>query len=120
MKLCRRQENDMQAHHIATGLVALLALASAAVQANNAVAEPMDIEPAVLSKLALERAKTRGQVTDAKRQGGARAGDGLADPADCGNVNIGNIITGGKPGFQPREVTVVITGDVINANNKCK
>jgi hypothetical protein len=34
-------------------------------------------------------------------------------------VNIGNVITGGKPGFQPREVTVVITGDVINANNKC-
>lgn len=109
----------MHAHHIASGLVTLLALASAGVQA-GAVAEPMDIEPAVLSKLALERAKTRGEVTAAKRQGGARAGDGLADPADCGNVNIGNIITGGKPGFQPREVTVVITGDVINANNKCK
>ena len=109
----------MKAHHIATGLVALLALASAAVQA-AAVAEAMDIEPAVLSKLALERAKTRGQVTDAKREGSSRAGDGLADPADCGNVNIGNIVTGGKPGFQPREITVVITGDVINANNKCK
>ena len=105
---------------LAVTVVALLALvAVAAPAAPKATAEPMDIEPETLSKLALERAKARnnGRVT------GQRASAGLGpdgkSPAECGAVNIGNIITGGR-GFQPREVTVVITGDVINANNQCK
>jgi hypothetical protein len=108
----------MQRHLIVTGLVALMALASATVRA-GASAEPLDIDPDVLSKLALERAKNRGQANAAAAAARAPTSDPLANPADCGNVNIGNVITGGKPGFQPREVTVVITGDVINANNKC-
>ena|SRR5213595_2656757 len=109
----------MQRPLLVTSLVILFALASAAVQA-AAIAEPMDLDSALLSKLALERAKTRGQAAAAARDGAAVAADGLRDPADCGNVNIGNVISGGKPGFQPREVTVVITGDIINANNKCR
>ena|SRR2546423_14398645 len=102
-----------------SSLVVLLALASSAAQA-AATAEPMDLDAAQMSKLALERAKNRRQAAADARGGAATASDGLRDPADCGNVNIGNVITGGKPGFQPREVTVVITGDVINANNKCR
>jgi hypothetical protein len=102
-----------------SSLAAILMLASAAAQA-VAVAEPLDLEPQLLSKLALERAKNRGQVAADRSAAARNASDGLRDPADCGNVNIGNVITGGKPGFQPRDVTVVITGDVINANNKCK
>ena len=39
---------------------------------------------------------------------------------DCGNIDIGNVDTGKKIGFGPRDVTVVITGDVINANNNCQ
>jgi len=101
-------------------LAALLAVVAApALAAPKATAEPMDIEPETLSKLALERAKARNNA----RVTGQRASTGLGpdgkSPAECGAVNIGNIITGGK-GFQPREVTVVITGDVINANNQCK
>ncbi|MBW8830513.1 MAG: hypothetical protein JF606_13965 [Burkholderiales bacterium] len=109
----------MQRHLLITTIVALLALACAAVQA-AALAEPLDMDPAILSKLALERARSRGQASAVAREGATVASDGLRDPADCGNVNIGNVVTGGKPGFQPREITVVITGDVINANNKCK
>jgi hypothetical protein len=30
------------------------------------------------------------------------------------------VIGGRHPGFQPRNVTVVVTGDVINAFNKCR
>jgi len=109
----------MQRHLLITTIVALHALACAAVQA-AALAEPLDLDPAILSKLALERAKNRGQASAVARDSATAASDGLRDPADCGNVNIGNVVTGGKPGFQPREITVVITGDVINANNKCK
>jgi hypothetical protein len=105
----------------ATALVALLAFIAAVAQAAPAAtAEPMDLEVELLSKLALERAKARNMARPANQKG--RAGTGLdgKSPGECGNVNIGNVITGGRPGFQPREVTVVITGDVINANNQCK
>ena len=105
---------------LAAIVAALLALAAGGTAAApKATAEPMDIEPETLSKLALERAKARNNA----RVTGQRASTGLGadgkSPAECGAVNIGNIITGGR-GFQPREVTVVITGDVINANNQCK
>jgi len=103
------------------GLVVLISIGSAAVQAGtNANAEPMEMDPAILSKLALERAKARnsGRATDSRN--GASTGLDGNNPAECGSINIGNVMTGGKPGFQPREITVVITGDVINANNKCK
>ena len=111
----------MHKHLHATIMVALLALSAAAAQAGpNANAEPMDMDPAILSKLALERAKSRNVNRAASTKGGASNGLDGASPAECGSVNIGNVITGGKPGFQPREVTVVITGDVINANNQCK
>ena len=97
----------------------LLALVSAAALAVNA--EPMDLEPETLAKLAQQRAKANGLSKTSDAVGNARASDGLANsPAACGAVNIGNVIGGGRPGFQPREITVVITGDVINANNKCR
>jgi hypothetical protein len=107
-------------HLAITGLVMLIAVGSAAVQAGtSATAEPMDMDPAILSKLALERAKARNAARLDKNSGASTGLDGN-NPAECGSVNIGNVMTGGKPGFQPREITVVITGDVINANNKCK
>ena len=97
----------------------LLAVVSAAAQAANA--EPMDLEPETLAKLAHERAKARRLSQKSEAVGTARASNGLANPAaPCGAVNIGNVIGNGRPGFQPREITVVITGDVINANNKCR
>jgi hypothetical protein len=107
---------------LATGLVTLMAIASSVVQAGtNATAEPLDIDPAILSKLALERAKVHGQARrDKDLAGDAAAAASGTNPPDCGAINIGNLTSGGKPGFQPREVTVVITGDVINANNSCR
>jgi hypothetical protein len=110
----------MHAHLHAAALVALLAVVVAlpASAAPKATAEPLDLDPELLSKLALERAKTRNINRITNQQAGGLGPDGKS-PAECGAVNIGNVITGGK-GFQPREVTVVITGDVINANNQCK
>lgn len=107
-------------HKYLLAVAALLVVATAPAQAApKANAEPMDLEPELLSKLALERAKTRNVTRSASANGGAGLGPDGKSPAECGAVNIGNVITGGR-GFQPREVTVVITGDVINANNQCK
>ena len=78
-------------------------------------AEPMDLEPEDLAKLAKEKARgtaARGAMMEAVKK--------INNSDDCGNIEIGNVDTGKKIGFGPRDVTVVITGDVINANNKCK
>lgn len=83
--------------------------------AQAADAEPMDLEPEDLAKLAKEKAKgtaARGAMMEAVKK--------INDSGDCGNIDIGNVDTGKKIGFGPRDVTVVITGDVINANNKCQ
>lgn len=101
-----------------TLLTAAVALAAGAVQA-AATAEPMDIEPELLARMARERAKGTSQQAQDRRPGVSR-GSGSNPLAECGAVNIGNIVGGGRPGFQPREVTVVITGDVVNANNRCR
>lgn len=46
-----------------------------------------------------------------------RIREGL-DNSGCGSVDIGNTLV---PDFGgPKEINVIITGDVINANNKCK
>lgn len=36
----------------------------------------------------------------------------------CGSLNVGNVQTG-RLGQAPRQVNVIVTGDVVNANNKC-
>jgi len=37
---------------------------------------------------------------------------------ECGSVNVGNV-TNQRGAQSTREVTVIITGDIVNANNKC-
>ena len=78
-------------------------------------AEPMDIDVEILAKLAKEKAK---RSAEASASGRSLKNGGKS--SECGSIDIGNVVTGGKPGFNPREITVIITGDVINANNKCK
>ncbi|CAK0782005.1 hypothetical protein CCP3SC15_90034 [Gammaproteobacteria bacterium] len=43
-------------------------------------------------------------------------GTGAAKSANCGSVSIGNVRTG-PGGAAPREVTTIVTGDVINVSN---
>ena len=40
------------------------------------------------------------------------------DKMGCGSVDIGNVLDHGIGG--PREIDIIITGDIINANNRCK
>ena len=87
--------------------------------------EPAEIPDGILAKMARMNAKMgvdkdrrdSGDSGDAgQRAAGRRPG---ANPA-CGSLNVGNVDTGGRRLGAPREVTVVIKGDVINANNKCR
>jgi hypothetical protein len=72
----------------------------------------LDDNPRLLAKTA----KLKAKQSQVDRQQNANGGD---QSAGCGGVDIGNINTP-QPIGAPREITVIITGDVINTANKCK
>lgn len=97
-----------------------LAHASASPQADT---EPSELPDGIVAKMNRLSSK---QINVHDR--GARDGnnaDGLAHGSSagqstpaCGSLNVGNVTT--NPfGGGPRQVNVLIKGDVINANNKC-
>lgn len=72
------------------------------------------LEDLTRAKVAKQRAKQNTQRRDVTTGDSNEAGSG------CGNVDIGNA-QGGRPGFSgPKEIIVVVKGDIINTNNKCK
>jgi len=73
---------------------------------------PSNIDAEHRALIAKERTKRGAKGTN----GGSGEG---REQSPCGSVDIGNVFAG-KPGKNPREVTVIVTGDVINANNQCK
>jgi hypothetical protein len=75
-------------------------------------AEPTDSDDRSLAKIARARAKTAGSA-QAKTQAKNGSNDSSCD------LNIGNTVNT-RPGAGPKEIIVVVQGDVINANNKCK
>lgn len=84
--------------------------------ATHAVDLEMDdsLEDLTRAKVAKQRAK---QNTQRRSLTEDSAGDG---GGGCGNIDIGNS-QGGRPGFSgPKEIIVVVKGDIINSNNKCK
>ena len=96
--------------------IALAALVQAAFAAS---AEPMDLDADILAEIAKEKVRATTQARQTANAGKpGKAGDKPA--AECGAISIGNVIGNGRIGFSPIDVNVVIVGDVINANNKCK
>ena len=77
--------------------------------------EVSDMDDLLRAKVAKHKAKQISilQSTD------ANSAETQNESANCGGVDIGNSV-GAKPGRAPKEIVVVITGDVVNANNKCK
>jgi hypothetical protein len=79
----------------------------------GAVETDVDMEDLTRAKVAKARAKqsafdsSKGNASDA---GGSNG---------CGNVDIGNF-TNTRPGKAPKEIIVVVQGDVINSGNRCK
>ena len=95
---------------------AFTALMGSAYAANP---EPLDLDADILAEIARQKARSTTQA----RQAGNAAKPGNANEkpaAECGAIAIGNVVGGGRFGFSPTDVNVVIVGDVINVNNKCK
>jgi uncharacterized low-complexity protein len=108
---------------VAVSLVGAAGLAMAAgAAAHNVETEPSDLDPALIAKIAKMKAKSQTLGGDSKiGPAGEKIIDGsTAGRGRCGNVDIGNVSSTGPAWQIPREITVVITGDVVNAGNSCK
>jgi predicted nicotinamide N-methyase len=92
----------------------LLTIASLAHAAANP--DPPDVDPDIMARVAKERTKRATTATGQNAAALSKADSNVA----CGAVDIGNVNTGGRIGMTPPQITVVITGDVISANNVCK
>jgi hypothetical protein len=105
-------------------VLTLIPVLAAAGTAFAVDAEPSGIAEDTQAKIARARAKAGGaglpknnRPSDTHHDTGS-AGGGAPGLPNCG-VNIGNSV-GAPRGQAPREIIVVVKGDVVNANNKCK
>jgi hypothetical protein len=95
---------------------ALLCVSSAGFAADT---ETADIPEGVLAKMARINAK-QGADRDGSGDGESLRERRKSNPS-CGSLNVGNVDMGNRRiGAPVREVTVIVKGDVINANNKCR
>ena len=105
---------------LATGLAAFTFVGGPVV-VSQAVAGELELTDAQNAKLARHRAKER-VLKNEKQENylpeGTPSNSSDDGNDDCGSVDIGNVVN--NAGFGgPREIDVIITGDIINANNKC-
>ena len=86
-----------------------------------AVAGDIEMTDAQNVKVSKQKAKSRATKNQNQRNYADSFGvdDSEDEESQCGAVDIGNIKT--DHSFRvPREIHVIITGDVINANNDCE
>lgn len=77
-----------------------------------------DLDAATRAKVAKERTK---KARDEQKDDRDSSLEGAtSNPNDCGRIDIGNFFAGNKPVRGSPEITVLITGDVISANNHCR
>lgn len=69
----------------------------------------------------MARLKAKQRYFDAKSDRDDNASDrrDKRSSAACGSLNIGNVVNQ-RGARGPREVNIIVTGDVINANNRCR
>lgn len=99
-------------HSAGTLLIAILGLGLCAVLPSFAGVQGLEDEDN--AKLARHKA----QMKLASKKGDGKNGAG-GDSDKCGSIDVGNV-TNNKPGRPVREVTVIVDGPIINANNKCR
>jgi hypothetical protein len=95
-----------------------LTTAALAAQQPTTEATMMDERPRLSAKVAKTKAKMSAS-SDGQSRWGEDGGDS-ADENRCGNVDIGNVNTAGANRARLKENIVIVTGDVINANNRCR
>lgn len=91
------------------GSLLVCAAAGLSAPAHAVSAEATGTDARMLAKIAKTRVK---QATAGQTQSDDSGKRGC-------DVNIGNSVTN-RPGDGPREITVVVQGDVIQADNKCR
>ncbi len=106
----------LSSRRIATLACAWLALHGAC--ASAATAEPMDLDADILAEIAKEKARANSLRTPAKNEKGEKSNSDKSK--DCGNVNIGNVVSDRRIGFAPVDINVIVIGDILNVNNKCR
>ncbi len=94
----------------------LLIAGSLLLCAPEAEAGVLEFPDEVNAKVARSKAKKR-LMKSGQNDADGGGGSGSSS-AGCGSLEVGNVQTGGRGG--PREVTVIVTGDVVNANNNCR
>lgn len=105
-------------HYLVPALLAVLA-AVAAGAADAANPEPLDLDADILAMLAKEKARAVQSARSSAALKQTKPGESTST-AECGAVNIGNVVGNGRIGFAPIDVNVIVVGDIVNANNKCK
>ena len=96
--------------------VALAALVGSAVAAT---AEPLDLDADLLAEIARHKARATVQSRQTA-SAGKRSQSSDKPAAECGAISIGNVIGGSRIGFSPVDINVIILGDIVNANNRCR
>jgi len=71
------------------------------------------------AKMARLKAKQRHYDAKDDRDGKGDDDRDSRSNAACGSLNLGNMVNQ-RGARAPREVNIIVTGDVINANNKCR
>jgi hypothetical protein len=85
------------------------------VDSRAASTDIIDIEDRIVARMAREKLR---QTMRQDQNNGKDQGDDGFDSAKC-NLNIGNSFNKKRIGGKT-EITVVVTGPVIQANNKCR
>lgn len=67
----------------------------------------------------LARHKAQMKQASTKKAGNKNGAGGGNDSDKCGSLEVGNV-SNNKPGRPVREVTVIVDGPIINANNNCR
>ncbi len=102
-----------------TALLVVATLSALPCPARAADDEVSELPDGLIAKMARMRARS-GELSDGKAGDSADARRRADPQAPCGSINIGNVQTGRAGTRAPKEVIVVIKGDVVNANNKCR
>jgi uncharacterized protein YjcR len=106
----------MNAVSTLTAVALWLLLACSPTTAAAARDEVWDVEEEVLAQMA--RMKVRKHTDNQARSGLSQLSkEAGGSNTGCGNLNVGNVR--GNPRGGDQNVTVIVTGNVINANNRC-
>ena len=102
--------------HSKKGFITTIFLFLTATYINACTAGEIDIEDKLNSKISKVKARYKMMASE---ESDDYFNNNFGQKENCGSIDIGNIKDSKRPSSS-KEVTVIITGDVVNTNNKCK